>query len=165
MNELALDKILVSSCLLGEPVRYDSKSNRVFNDYLNQWQSEGRLVPICPEVIGGLSVPRPAAEIQFGDGHDVLAGGAQVRNVDDQDESAAFIKGAHSALALAKKHDCRFALLAKNSPSCGNYTIHDGHFVGRLKLGLGVTAALLTQYDIQVFNQSEINQLATALDQ
>jgi len=54
-------KILISACLLGQPVRYDGQSKDIENTILELWKSEGLLVPVCPEVSGGLPVPRPLA--------------------------------------------------------------------------------------------------------
>ena len=62
-----LERILVSSCLLGERVRYDGADANAASAALDRWQAEGRLVPFCPEVAGGLPVPRPPAEIDGGD--------------------------------------------------------------------------------------------------
>ena len=79
-------KILISACLLGQPVRFDGQSKLVKNSTLVLWNNEGRLVPVCPEVSGGLPVPRPAAEIQ-GTANDVLAGRGQVTTKENQDVS------------------------------------------------------------------------------
>jgi uncharacterized protein YbbK (DUF523 family) len=57
-----LQRILISACLMGEPVRHDGSHRRIVHDQLETWMSEGRLVPFCPEVAGGLPTPRPAAE-------------------------------------------------------------------------------------------------------
>jgi uncharacterized protein YbbK (DUF523 family) len=73
-------KVLVSACLLGERVRYNGADARCASDVLERWAREGRLVPFCPEVAGGLPVPRPAAEIGDGDGRAVLLGAAAVRD-------------------------------------------------------------------------------------
>ena len=58
-------KILISACLLGEKVRYHGGDAALSDGILDRWRREGRLVPICPEVAGGLSVPRPAAEMSL----------------------------------------------------------------------------------------------------
>ena len=64
----------MSACLLGDPVRYDGKAKRLAHDRLQRLQTAGRVVAFCPEVAGGLAVPRAAAEIVGGDGADVIGG-------------------------------------------------------------------------------------------
>lgn len=156
--------ILISACLLGEMVRYDGQCLAVESEILQKWYNEGRLLSICPEMAGGLPVPRTAAEIQAGDGTDVLAGRRRVKTKDGQDVTEAFLIGATKALKLAKLHDCRFAILSERSPSCGHLTIYNGEFKGQKILGVGVTAALLASQGIQVFNQFEIEELQRCMD-
>lgn len=158
-----MQRILISACLLGERVRYDGHDNHVANRWLQRWQAENRLVTVCPEVSGGLPVPRPPAEIQRGDGEDVLARESAIIDIHGVDVTDAFVTGAHNALATAQKYDCRFALLAARSPSCGNQQVYDGTFSGRLVAGSGVTATLLSRHGIRVFNQDQIEELAQAL--
>ena len=70
MSRSELHKVLVSACLLGQPVRYDGRASG-HPDLLQLWQAEGRVVPLCPEVAGGLPTPRPPAEIPGGQGGEV----------------------------------------------------------------------------------------------
>lgn len=157
-------RILISACLLGQPVRYDGKGKPLAHPLIEQWKGEGRLVPFCPELAGGMRVPRPPAEIENGmTGEDVLAVRARVLELTGGDVTAAFIAGAQQALAFARGNDCRFALLIDGSPSCGSKMIYDGAFSGHKIPGRGVTAALLSQEGIKVFAPSQIEDLATAL--
>lgn len=151
-----MEKILISACLTGEPVRYNGTGNRIENAILTRWRATDRLVPVCPEVCGGLPVPRPAAEIQGGDGDAVLDGAATVTDRTGRDVTAAFLEGARKALALAVENGCALAILTEKSPSCGSRTIHDGGFSGGKTAGAGVTSALLRRHGIAVFNQHEI---------
>ncbi|EJM79211.1 DUF523 domain-containing protein [Pseudomonas sp. GM55] len=155
-------KILVSRCLLGHRVRYDGGASGPF-DQLQQWLDEGRVVPLCPEVAGGLPTPRPAAEIPGGQGAQVLDGQALVITVEGEDVSAAFLSGAYQALELVQKHGIRIAVLKANSPSCGNLLTYDGTFSGVKVSGEGVTAALLKRHGVQVFSELELPQAAAAL--
>ena len=157
-----MQKILVSRCLLGHRVRYDGGASGPF-DVLQQWIDEGRVVPLCPEVAGGLPTPRAAAEIPGGQGGDVLDGRAAVITTDGQDVSAEFLSGAHQALALVRQHDIRIAVLKANSPSCGNRLTYDGTFNGVKVSGEGVTAALLKRHGVSVFSELELGQAAQAL--
>jgi uncharacterized protein YbbK (DUF523 family) len=152
-------KVLVSSCLLGEQVRYDNQILPNCSPTLLEWVKRGFIIPVCPEIAGGLSVPRPSAEIQKGDGKDVLDGTAKVVAINGKDVTNAFLRGAREALRLAEEHDVEFAILKARSPSCGSKKIYDGSFSGNLKQGQGVTAALLEKAGIQVVNEHEINQL------
>ncbi|MDD3444522.1 MAG: DUF523 domain-containing protein [Zavarzinia sp.] len=150
-----MDKILVSACLLGRPVRYDGTGKALLHPHLDRWKSEGRLVPLCPEVAAGLPVPRPPAER--------TPDGTRVVDVTGADVTAAFEAGARVALDLARNMGCRFALLKDFSPSCGSREIHDGSFTGTRKPGQGLTAALLRGDGIEVFSEAEVADLAARL--
>lgn len=149
-------KILISACLLGERVRYHGGDAALSSPILERWRCEGRLVPFCPEVAGGLPVPRPAAEIQGTGGHAVLEGTARVITSAGADVTDAFLAGARAALEAALRSGARVAVLKDGSPSCGSTEIYDGTFSGRRRAGLGATAALLAESQVRVFNESEL---------
>ncbi|WP_434630525.1 DUF523 domain-containing protein [Chromobacterium sp. CV08] len=156
--------LLVSACLLGQPVRYDGRSKPVSGP---DWEALGQrfeLIPACPECIGGLPTPRPAAEIAGGDGNDVLAGSARVWSAAGDDVTPAFIDGARRTLEIAAEHRCAAALLKANSPSCGNRRIYDGSFSSTLREGRGVAASLLERHGIPVWNEEEVDALLEAGD-
>lgn len=157
-----MQKILVSRCLLGHRVRYDGGASGPF-DQLQVWLDEGRVVPLCPEVAGGLPTPRAAAEIPGGQGAEVLEGQASVMTTEGFDVSAQFLSGAYQALELVRKHGIRIAVLKANSPSCGNLQTYDGTFSGVKVSGEGVTAALLKRHGIQVFSELELAEAAIAV--
>jgi|SRR5580704_2478502 uncharacterized protein YbbK (DUF523 family) len=114
-------KILVSACLLGRPVRYDGSAKTLVHQALERWKAEDRLVTLCPELAAGFSTPRPQAEIDGGQsGREVLSGRARVIEATGADVTDLYIVGAQAALLLAQANDCRFALLADGSPSCGS---------------------------------------------
>ncbi len=159
-----MKRILISACLWGQPVRYDGQAKTLHDPRVEKWRDEGRLVPICPELAGGLFTPRLPAEIESGNvGVDVLAGRARVVDSAGADVSAAFISGAEAALSLALKTGCAYALLIDGSPSCGSAEIYDGSFSGLKHVGEGVAAALLRQNGIAVFSQGELDALEQAL--
>ncbi|PPA00275.1 DUF523 domain-containing protein [Pseudomonas sp. MWU12-2312b] len=158
-----MQKILVSRCLLGHRVRYDGGASGPF-DQLQIWLDEGRVVPLCPEVAGGLPTPRAAAEIPGGQGGEVLDGQASVLTTEGEDVSAQFLSGACQALELVRQHGIRIAVLKANSPSCGNLLTYDGTFSGVKVRGEGVTAALLKRHGVQVFSELELAEAATALE-
>jgi uncharacterized protein YbbK (DUF523 family) len=147
-------KVLVSACLLGERVRYDGADKRASHPVLARWLAEGRVVPVCPEVAGGLGVPRPPAE-QRGEvvvtsaGHDVTAN---------------FSQGAQAAVALARREGVTVAVMKDGSPSCGSRRVYDGTFNDVRVAGEGVTVRALRAAGITVFNELEWDQAASALE-
>lgn len=159
-----MEKILVSACLLGRPVRYDGGDKALESDLLAVWQKEGRVVALCPEMEAGLPVPRPAAEIAGGaDGAEVLERGARIHDECGNDVTDAFRSGANKALAIARAQGCRYALLTDGSPSCGSSFIYDGSFTGAKVPGMGIVTALLRDAGLEVFNEVQIEELAQRL--
>ncbi|MGW3771244.1 DUF523 domain-containing protein [Actinomadura verrucosospora] len=158
-----MERILVSSCLAGRPVRYDGAAKPVSGGPFERWRAEGRLVPFCPEVSGGLPVPRPAAEIVGGDGGDVLDGTARVVT-GGADVTGEFLRGARLALEAAQRSGARLALLKEGSPSCGGHRVYDGTFTGASVPGSGVTTALLRRSGIHVFTEDELDALQALLN-
>ena len=151
-----LPKVLVSSCLLGQPVRYDGGHKRADNVVLQDWLARDQVVAVCPEMAGGLPTPRLAAEIVgTGGGAQVLAGASRVQDSAGVDVTAAFVRGAQQALQLVQQHGIRVAVLKESSPSCGSQQIYDGQFAGRTLAGEGVTSALLRQAGVAVFNEQQ----------
>ena len=143
-------------------MRYDGGCHGPFA-LLQDWLSAGRVVPLCPEVAGGLPVPRAPAEIAGGQGDQVLDGLVAVHTAGGEDVSAAFLAGAAGALRLVQQYSIRIAVLKARSPSCGNRHSYDGSFSGTLLAGEGVTAAALRRLGVQVFNESELQEAAQAL--
>lgn len=139
--------ILVSACLLGLNVRYDGGSK--FIEKLNELKVKHNLIPVCPEIFGGMTTPREASEIL----------GNQVISKSGEDVTVNFLKGAEETLKLAQFYDCEYAILKKNSPSCGYGKIYDGTFTGRLIDGNGIAAELLARNGLKIINESEIDDL------
>ncbi|MCZ6798377.1 MAG: DUF523 domain-containing protein [Gammaproteobacteria bacterium] len=157
-------RILVSACLLGEPVRYDGRCKELEYPQLDELLKQDRVIGFCPEVAGGLPVPRDAAEIQTGDGYAVLDKLARVISSNGRDVTDCFLQGAHQALALCRQHAIRVAVLTELSPSCGSSQIYDGSF-NRIRIhGVGVTTALLERHGISVFNPSQIGDAINRLN-
>ena len=169
-----VERILVSACLLGVPVRYDGRAKDNDSGLLAQWRAEGRLVSFCPEVSGGLPVPRPPAEILLygpssalaapaqivpglSRGEAVLDGTARVVTAEGADVTEYFLRGAALALKAASHNAVRLAILKEGSPSCGSHRVYDGSFAGTSVAGFGVTTALLTRNGIRVFSEDELD--------
>jgi len=155
----------MSACLLGENVRYDGSNSRVVSGILQQWQQQGRMMSTCPEVAGGLPVPRTPAEIDNGNADAVLQGKSVILRKDGIDVTGAYLNGAELALALCMKHKIRIAILKEGSPSCGVVCVNDGSFSGHKVEGQGITARLLTRHGISVFSENQISDAAMRLNE
>ncbi len=142
-----MKKIIVSACLLGTPCRYDGKSKP--NSEVLALNEKYELIPICPEVMGGLPTPRIPCEIV----------NDKVLRQDGADVSQSYIKGAEKALKIATQNGCKIALLKARSPSCGKGKIYDGTFSGILKNGNGICADLFIKNNITVIDENEIYKL------
>ena len=156
-------KVLVSSCLLGEAVRYHGGDALCPSEVLHRWRAEGRLVPFCPETAAGLAVPRAPAEIIGGDGAAVLEGVAYVGDSTGADVTAAFLRGAGAAVDVARAAGARVAVLKDGSPSCATTYVHDGSFRDQRDRGQGVTATLLTRAGLRLFNEHQLEAAAACV--
>lgn len=141
------EKIIVSACLAGQCCRYDGKNSLV--EGIAELVRKGLAIPLCPEVMGGLSVPRKPCEILL------VKGETKVYNEDNEDMTAYFRQGAEKALSVALANYCRSAILKSKSPSCGAGTIYDGSFNRKTTSGDGLTARLFKQNGIRVITETE----------
>lgn len=142
-------KILISACLLGFPCRYDGRALEKVN--LDGFE----LYPVCPEVLGGLSTPRPPSERK----------GRKIVNIKDEDVSESFRLGAKAALEIMKKQNIQVAFLKENSPSCGVDLIYDGSFSGNKVKGKGVFTELLLEKGYRVYSENQIETLKEEMDE
>ncbi|MGA1939088.1 DUF523 domain-containing protein [Arcobacter sp. YIC-310] len=155
-------KLLISSCLLGEDVRYDGGNSSIamgasfsfsqkelFMDIL----CENEIYSFCPEVSGGLTTPRQAAELVSSNKP------FKVLTKEEDDVTINFLLGAKNALDLCVNEDIKVALLKSKSPSCGNSLIYDGTFSDKLVEGKGLTARLLEENGVVVFNETQLKDL------
>jgi uncharacterized protein YbbK (DUF523 family) len=137
--------ILVSACLLGVNCQYNGESDFT-RELLEFLKDKGEFIAVCPEVLGGLSIPRDGAEII----------GKKVKTAKGKDVTKQFLKGAEQVLKVAKENNVKFAILKAKSPSCGVGWIYDGTFSRNLIKGDGVTAALLKKNGIKVFTEKDL---------
>lgn len=137
-------KILVSACLLGENCKYDGGNNK--NPKVLDFIKGHEVIPVCPEVFGGLSVPRAPSEIVNGN----------VINKQGDSVDFEFRTGAAVALAQAVENQVDMAILKANSPSCGYGYIYDGSFSRTLIKGNGVFAELLEREGIKILTENDI---------
>ncbi len=153
--------IAVSACLLGYNYKYDGKNN--LHSGFFQLLKNYKILPICPEVAGGLPIPRPPAEIKAGDGFDVLAGKAEVVNNKGLVVTDRYIEGAKKCLNKFKKNNISFVILKSKSPACGVRQIYDGRFKSNLKKGKGVATALFIKYGYKVYSEKDYETLKELL--
>ena len=129
-------KIAISACLLGKNCKYNGKNN--YNASLCRLLEGHEIVPICPEMMGGLPSPRTPCEIIDG----------KVMGKDGKDYTENYVRGSQIAYDLVQ--DCDLIILQKRSPSCSNSQIYDGTFTGRLISGKGIFANLLKNQNISI---------------
>ena len=137
-------KIAVSACLLGENCKYNGGNN--YSEKVSEFIKGHEVIPVCPEVLGGLPTPRESSEIVNG----------VVRHKDGTSVDEEFRRGAELALKLVIDNDVELVILQSRSPSCGVNSIYDGSFSGTLIPGQGVFARLLTEKNIKVIDVSEL---------
>ncbi|MEH7094107.1 DUF523 domain-containing protein [Neobacillus vireti] len=145
--------ILVSSCLAGLKVRYNSTHS--LNNAIAKLVEENKAITICPELLGGFSTPREPAEIIGGNGEDVLDGKAKVIEKSGKDVTDLYIKGAYATLNKAKDINATLVVLKEYSPSCGSSMIYNGEFIGKKLEGMGITSALLKRNGLKVISEEQ----------
>ncbi|CDZ75277.1 Protein of unknown function [Peptoniphilus sp. ING2-D1G] len=136
-----MQKILVSSCLLGDNCRYDGKNNLI--EDIAVLKDKYKIVKFCPEEAGGLKTPRSPSEIQ----------GEKIVNAEGEDVTEYFKRGAELALKKCMEENIKIAILKERSPSCGSDFVYDGTFSGQMVGSMGVTAQLLKNNGIWVLNE------------
>lgn len=158
-------KVLVSACLMGLKVRYNSSEKAQPAAMLAHLQAEQRLVIHCPELAAGLPTPRPPAEIVRADGNDVMHGRASILEKSGHDVTGHYQLAAWLALRTAQETGCDVALLTDGSPTCGSQFIYDGSFSGQRQPGMGVAAALLRQHGITVFSDHQLDEFCAWIEE
>ena len=144
-----MEALLISACLTGVNCKYDGGNNALPEESLRALSEKYRLVPVCPEMLGGLPAPRVPCERLDG----------RVVNREGEDVTEAFQRGAETALRLAEEKGCKKALLKAKSPSCGGGAIYDGSFSHRVISGDGVTAELLRAAGLALFDETMLAAL------
>lgn len=144
-----MEKLLISSCLLGNECKYSGGSNRLPDGVLAALREKYTLIPVCPETAGGLPIPREPSERV----------GARVLSHSGRDVTAEYALGAQTAEALARRFGCKKALLKANSPSCGTGQIYDGTFSGTLIPSDGMAAERLRAMGVAVYSEKETGAL------
>jgi len=137
-------KIAVSACLLGENCKYNGGNN--YSEKVADFIKGHQVIGVCPELSGGLPVPREPAEI--------VDGVVRTKNGASVDE--AFRLGAETAMKIIEENDIELVILQSRSPSCGTKTIYDGTFSGKLIAGQGIFAQMLAKRNFKVVDVSDL---------
>lgn len=136
--------IAVSACLLGENCKYNGGNN--YNQKVIDFVKDHQVIPVCPEVLGGLTVPRCKSEIVNG----------IVTNTEGAIVHKEFCLGADLALQKILENKVELVILQSRSPSCGSKEIYDGTFSGRLISGKGIFARMLADAGIQAIDVEDL---------
>ena len=139
-----MEALLISACLMGFDCKYSGGNNALPSEELEALRRHYQLIPVCPELAGGLPVPRVPSERR----------GERVITRDGRDVTKEYQKGAAVAAALAARFGAKCALLKSNSPSCGATHVYDGSFSGRLIPGRGVTAEYLMNINLIIYENA-----------
>lgn len=151
-----MKKILVSKCLYGgDIVRYDAGDVTEKDPRFLKWKEEGRLIPICPEVFGGLKVPRPDSQ---------RIGKTKVMSQTGIDVTEEYTKGAKEVLRLAIENDVIFCIMKEDSPSCGSKFIYDGTFTDTKVEGEGLAVEYLRKAGFKVFSEEDLDEACKYFD-
>jgi len=146
---------LISACLLGIKCNWRGDDGYRSEAALKLASSQD-IIPVCPEMLGGMDSPRPQIEITGGDGAGVLDSKARVITVNGTDVTDMVLAGANAALKMARENNAVQFIGKPGSPSCGCGTIYDGTFSSKLITGDGVTAALLKRSGIEVISGDDL---------
>lgn len=143
--------VLISACLLGVNCRYNASGGTL--PELAELMQCAQLIPVCPEILGGLPTPRPPAERLNG----------RVVTCEGGDVTDAYARGAAETLKLAELYGAKYAVMKERSPSCGAGEIYDGTFSHTCVSGNGVAADLLIRAGIAVYGESRAKELTELL--
>lgn len=144
-----MQNVLISACLLGVDCKYNGSNNKLDAETINSLKEKYNLIPVCPEIMGGMPTPRNPVEITDG----------KVFDYDGVEFTKEFEKGSDEVLKLAKLYDTTIAILKENSPSCGSNYIYDGTFNHQKIKGMGIAAHKLSKENIKLFNEENIKIL------
>ncbi|MCR5330811.1 MAG: DUF523 domain-containing protein [Lachnospiraceae bacterium] len=137
-------KIMVSACLMGQNCKYNGGNN--YSEKLLKFTEGHEVIPVCPEVAGGLPTPRTPCEIVNGK---IMSAKGEIRDSE-------FRKGAGECVAIAKKEKIDLAILQSRSPSCGVKQVYDGTFSGKLIDGSGIFASMLAENGFKVMDVEDL---------
>jgi uncharacterized protein YbbK (DUF523 family) len=137
-------KVIVSACLLGENCKYNGGNN--YSEKVVQFLKGREVIPVCPETLAGLGIPRTPIEIC----------GDRVISKDGVDVTDCLIRAVKTILSQIADEDIECAVLKSRSPTCGVKQVYDGTFTGTLVDGSGILAAALKMFGIPVIDAEDL---------
>ena len=137
-------KIVVSACLLGENCKYNGGNN--FSSAVAEFVRGREVIPVCPERLAGLGVPREPIEIING----------EVRRQDGTSVDAVLRKAVQQILDQLEGLEIECVILKSRSPTCGVKQVYDGTFSGVLVDGMGILAAALQKNGYKVIDAEDL---------
>ena len=140
--------MIISACLVGVNCKYNGGNNKDKKAY--EIFKEGKAVPVCPEVLGGMPIPRIPCEIKK------YSNKRKVINKKGKDQTQKFRIGAVKTLEIAMSIGAKKAIMKSKSPSCGFGKIYDGNFSDTLIKGNGITAELLFNNGIEIITENDL---------
>ncbi|MDU5368670.1 MAG: DUF523 domain-containing protein [Finegoldia magna] len=144
-----MQNVLISACLLGVDCKYNGSNNKLDDEIIHSLKEKYNLIPVCPEIMGGMPTPRNPVEITDG----------KVFDNDGVEFTKEFEKGSEEVVKLAKLYDTTIAILKENSPSCGSNYIYDGTFNHQKIKGMGIAAHKLSKENIKLFSEENVKIL------
>ena len=135
-----MQNVLISACLLGVDCKYNGSNNKLDDKIIHSLKEKYNLIPVCPEIMGGMPTPRNPVEIS-------------------EEFTKEFEKGSEEVVKLAKLYDATIAILKENSPSCGSNYIYDGTFNHQKIKGMGIAAHKLSKENIKLFSEENVKIL------
>lgn len=144
-----MQNVLISACLLGVDCKYNGSNNKLDDEIIHSLKEKYNLIPVCPEIMGGMPTPRNPIEITDG----------KVFDYDGEEFTKEFEKGSEEVLKLAKLYNSSIAILKENSPSCGSNYIYDGTFNHQKIKGMGIAAHKLSKENIKLFSEENVKIL------
>lgn len=152
-------RLLISACLLGLTTSYHGRPDPAWNqgwaELITKALEAGlEFIPVCPEQLGGLSTPRPPAELQDAAAA-ILSGTGKITTNQGADVTAEFLLGSQQTLLIAQRLSVSGGIMKSRSPSCGFGKVHSGRFDGTFIDGDGITSRQLADAGFKIWESND----------
>lgn len=143
-------RIIISACLAGLHTRYDGKAK--LHPQLREIAERAVLVPICPEILGGLGIPRSPCHFVGGDGAALLRKEARLIDRDGVDRTSSFLRAADECMRIVELVSPGIIIFKEGSPSCG---VRRVDIEGSWQSGCGVVTATIRDLNIAIISEKD----------
>ena len=143
-------RIIISACLAGLHTRYDGKAKP--HPQLREIAERAVLVPICPEILGGLGIPRPPCHFVGGDGAALLRKEARLIDKNGIDRTSSFLRAADECMRIVELVSPGMIIFKEGSPSCG---VRRVDIEGSWQSGCGVVTATIRDLNIAIISEED----------